>query len=94
MLYSKEHDQLKSIRNSMFHSLPTAAEKTQLLRAFKAAGLLNKRMRIRINEHFAAAEEGLKRIRESENIHLDIEDILVLPLIGRTKSMVELCRRT
>ena len=88
MLYSKEHDQLKSIRNSMFHSLPTEAEKTQLLRAFKAAGLLNKRMRIRINEHFAAAEEGLKRIRESENIHLDIEDILVLPLIGRTKSMV------
>ena len=94
MLYSKEHDQLKSIRNSMFHSLPTEAEKTQLLRAFEDAGLLNKQMRIRINEHFAAAEEGLKRIRESENIRLDIEDIhdiediLVLPLIGRTKSMV------
>ena len=88
MLYSKEHDQLKSIRNSMSHSLPTEAEKTQLLGAFEAAGLLSKRMRIRINEHFTAAEEGLKRIRESENIGFDLEDILVLPLIGRTKSMV------
>ena len=85
MLYNKEHDQIKSIPPS----LPTETEKTQLLRAFEAAGLLNKQMQRRIDEHFAAAEEALKRIHESENIGFDLEDFLVLPLIGRTKAMVE-----
>lgn len=89
MLYSKEHDQLSSIPSSA----PTEAEKDQLLRAFKAAGLLNRQMQKRINEHFAAAEEALKRIRESKNIGLDLEDFLVLPLIRRTKSMVEYAGR-
>ena len=85
MLYNREHDQIKSIPPS----LPTETEKTQLLRAFEAAGLLNKQMQSRIDEHFAAAEETLKRIHESENIGFDLEDFLVLPLIRRTKSMVE-----
>ena len=85
MLYNKEHDQIKSIPPS----LPTETEKTQLLRAFKAAELLNKQMQRRIDEHFAAAEEALKRIHKSEDIGFDLEDFLVLPLIGRTKAMVE-----
>ena len=89
MLYNKEHDQIKSIPSS----LPTETEKTQLLRAFEAAGLLNKQMQRRIDEHFAAAEEALKRINESENIGFGLEDFLVLPLIRRTKSMVEYARK-
>lgn len=39
------------------------------------------------------AEEVLKRIRKSENIGWDLEDILVVPLIGRTKAMVEYARK-
>ena len=89
ILYSKEHDRLDLIPSS----LPTETEKTQLLRAFEAAGLLNKQMQRRIDEHFAAAEEALKRIHGSENTGLALEDFLVLPLIRRTKSMVDYAQK-
>ena len=87
ILYSKEHDQLGAFPLSA----PTQIDKDQLLRAFEAAGLLNKQMQIKINNHFAAAEEVAKRFQENigKKSALDFEDILVLPLIGRTKAMVE-----
>ena len=50
-------------------------------------------MRIRIDDHFAAAEEVLKRIRRSKDIGFDLEDILVLPLIRRTQAMVGYARK-
>ena len=84
MLYNKEHDQL----DSLSFSLPTQAEKDQLLGAFEAAELLDEQMRIRIDEHFAAAEKVSKRIGENPTV-LEGEDALVLSLIGRTKAMVE-----
>lgn len=91
ILYSKEHDHLDSILSSIPASLPTETEKDQLLEAFKDAGLLkSKQMRNRIDDHFAAAEEAGKRV--SEKVSLELEDILVLPLISRTKSMVEYAR--
>lgn len=91
MLYSKEHDHLDSILGSIPSSLPTETEKSQLREAFKDAGLLkSKQMRTRIDDHFAEAEKAGKRI--SENVRLELEDILVLPLISRTKSMVEYAR--
>ena len=89
MLYSKEHDQLDSIPNSIRPSLPTIAEKGQLLSAFQAAGLLDEQMQVRIDEHFAVAETVLKRIRKSEKVGIDLEDVLVLPLLRRTKAMVK-----
>ena len=92
-LYSKEHDQLDLIFSSMPSKLPTKAEKEQLLGAFKAAGLLDEQMRVRINEHFAAAEEVLKRVGKSRKFGWDLEDILVIPLIRRTKVMVEYARK-
>ncbi len=87
ILYSKEHDRVSSIP----YSLPTESEKKQLIGAFDAAGLLNEQMQSRIEEHFAAAEKVGKRI--SENVSLELEDILVVPLISRTKSMVEYARK-
>ena len=91
MLYSKEHDHLDSILKTIPSSLPTETDKDQLREAFNAAGLLkSKQMRTRIDDHFDAAEKVGKRI--SENVHLELEDILVLPLISRTKSMVEYAR--
>ena len=89
MLYSKEHDSLDSILRSIPSSLPTETEKDQLREAFKGAGLLDDQMRSRINDHFAAAEESAKRISASKNVGLELEDILVVPLISRTKFMVE-----
>ncbi|MYF54739.1 ATP-binding protein, partial [Candidatus Poribacteria bacterium] len=89
ILYSKEHDQLDAIFGSMPSKLPTITKKEQLLGAFKAAGLLDDQMRARIHEHFAAAEEVLKRIDKSEKLSWDLKDILVIPLIYRTQAMVE-----
>ena len=92
ILYSKEHDQLKSIRNSVFHSLPTEVEKDQLLDAFEDAGFLDEVMQSRIDDHFAAlavAEQVFVRIHEGKDIPVELEDIFVIPLIGRTKAMVE-----
>ena len=86
MLYSKEHDQL----DTLSFSLPTQADKDQLLGAFEAAELLNKKMRVRIDEHFAAAEEVLRRVSENKSTQssLNLKDFLVLPLIRRTQAMV------
>ena len=92
ILYSKEHDQLDLILNSLPSKLPTKTEKQQLLRAFKVAGLLDEQMQMKINEHFAAAEAVLKRVGEREKVSWDIEDILVVPLIRRTQNMMEYAR--
>ena len=87
ILYSKDRDKLNSI------SFPSPAkaktQKNQLLRAFEATGLLDEQMQNRINEHFVAVEEVVKRRREGKNVHLELEDIFVLPLIGRTQDMVK-----
>ena len=91
ILYSKEHDQFRLIRNSTLQSFPTKVEKAQLLGAFESAGLLDEQMQSRINDHFTAAERVVKRIGENidKNIGLDLEDVLVLPLIRRTQAMVK-----
>ena len=95
MLYSKEHDHFDSILSSIPSFLPTETQKEQLIRAFKDAKLLNRQMRTRINDHFAIAEKTVKRISENidENVFLDSEDALVLPLISRTAAMVECAAR-
>ena len=86
ILYSKDQDKPTSI------SLPspkrTNTDKKQLLRAFEDAGLLDEQMQNRINEHFAKAEEVVKRVQKSSN-DLTPEDFLVLPLISRTQDMVK-----
>ncbi|RKU12727.1 hypothetical protein C6501_10625 [Candidatus Poribacteria bacterium] len=92
ILYSKEHDQLKSIRNSVFHSLPTEVEKERLLEAFNSAGFLDEVMQSKIDDHFAAfddAEKVFAQIHEKKHIPFEFEDALVIPLIGRTKAMVK-----
>ena len=93
ILYSKEHDQFDLILSSMPSKFPTRTEKKKLLETFKAAGLLDKQMQTRINEHFATTEEVLKRVSKSGKFSWDIKDILVVPLIRRTQAMVEYARK-
>ena len=96
ILYSKEHDQVYSMLKAVPSSLPTKTEKDQLLRAFDDAGLLNEQMQSRINEHFGAIEKSIKRIKQSSETEKkisELDDILVLPLISRTKDMVEFARK-
>jgi len=87
ILYSKDLDQL-----DLTPSLPTEVEKNQLLGAFEASGLLNSEIHSRIDNHFAAAEKVVKRINENPGV-FEEEDILVLPLISRTKTMVKYARK-
>ena len=84
ILYSKDLDRL-----DLTPSLPTKAEKAQLLGAFEAAGLLNEEMQNRIDEHFTAAEEVVQRIKSEKPDDLKPGDSLVVPLIRRTQAMVE-----
>lgn len=91
-LYSKEHDQVNSILEAVPTSLPTEAEKDQLRKAFNDAGLLGEQMQNKINDHFAAAEDAVKRIRDNPDPDYKLEDFLVLPLISRTKDMVKYAR--
>ena len=91
ILYNKEHDQLDS---PISLAPPTKEDKDQLLKAFKAAGLLDEQMHIRIDEHFVTAQEVLRRISKNKNEENDRlsfgwEDLFVLPLIRRTQLMVE-----
>ena len=93
ILYNKDHDQLHSIFDSLPSSLPTEAERGQLLGAFEAAGLLDEPMQNRIDDHFAAAEKAVERIYKGKNTGVELEDVLVVPLIRRTQSMVEYARK-
>ena len=93
ILYNKDHDQLHSIVDWFPSSLPTEAERDQLLGAFEAAGLLDEPMQNRIDDHFAAAEKAVERIHEDKNTGVELEDVLVVPLIRRTQSMVEYARK-
>lgn len=86
MLYSKDREQLELFPPAS----PTQEEKEQLLGAFKAAGLLDEQMQNRIDEHFAVAKEVLERFRAGDN--LELQDLLVLPLVRRTQAMVEYAR--
>jgi excinuclease UvrABC ATPase subunit len=89
ILFSKKHDRFSSLS----FEPPAPEDKEKLVRAFQAAGLLDQQMRKRIDEHFSAAEEALKRMSESEERKtVDFEDIFIIPLIGRTKTMAESAR--
>lgn len=86
-LISKEHDRMKEYQDV---DVPTKEDKEQLMRAFRAVDLLDGNMEKRVEEHFRVSALALKRI-EKANKPEDIkpEDVLLIPLIWRTKSMVQ-----
>lgn len=91
ILYSKEFDTWDSatIRSDI------QADKEHLLAAYKAAGLLDSGMKDRINEHFISAEAARKRVEEAlekKDVGIKVNDAFVVPLIRRTRSMIEYAR--
>jgi energy-coupling factor transporter ATP-binding protein EcfA2 len=82
ILYSKEFDS-----RAEFGETFTEDDKRQLLKAFGEAGLLDPQMRQRIEEHFEAAATA---IQQSGKQSITWEELLVIPLIPRTKEMVRL----
>lgn len=88
ILYSKSLDRIDPVSITS----PTQDDKNKLTEAFSVAGLLDPQMQKRIDEHFSAASEKAKRINEylvSKKKKLNFDDLLIIPLIGRTKSMVQ-----
>ena len=85
ILYSRAQDSKLTVNLS---DLPTEEEKQMLLRAFEKAGLLDERMKGRIDEHFFVAQEVLRKLQKSPKAGLTWEDMTILPLIPRTKAMV------
>lgn len=85
MLYSKKHDNIATKPEPL-----TEEHHDQLVRAFDAAGLLDSKMKRRIDEHFSAAQEVMNRIKKrGEGFSVNISDIFIIPLIQRTNSMVQ-----
>lgn len=96
ILFSEEHDRLAGLQ---FEPL-TEEEKEQLVRAFQAAGLMDRQMRRRIDAHFREADQALARVRNPiendrrssearEERTLQLSDVFIIPLIRRTKAVIE-----
>lgn len=85
ILYDKQHDNMPNPRSL---SPPSQEEKEQLLQAFTDVGFSDSRIKKRINDHFAAAEEATRNLLTNEG-HIDhLNTLFTFPLINRTKSMV------
>lgn len=91
MLYNEEYDTLGAFP---FGPAPNEDEKEILLHAFQEAGLLDFNMRRRIDQHFSSAKAAHKRLlREfNEQEGFTPEDLFVIPLIPRTRAMVDAAR--
>lgn len=90
ILYNKKFDTLKGVTIE----IPTDEDKEQIIRAFEAAGLLDSQMGRRIDEHFEVSNEAISRLKKITDIRkeVDWQDFLVIPLITRTKSIVDSAR--
>lgn len=92
-LYNKKLDTFQTLKVETF---VTEKEKQKLIQAFEQAGLLDKDMRRRIDEHFTEAENAVQRIqenfRESRN-DVDVNDVMIIPLIMRTNNLIRLAEK-
>jgi predicted ATPase len=87
ILYNKTYDTFSQIG-----SAPSDEERLELTRAFDQAGLLDEHTTERIAEHFVAAKAAVERL-QADPKKVSIEDLFVIPLISRTRSMVEAARQ-
>lgn len=90
-LYDKAHDRWNITRAK--EALPKEEDKHQLVRAFEVANLLTSAMRKKIDEHFKESEAAFRRITSrSEGEGVKANDAFFMPLVSRTKAMIELAR--
>jgi ABC-type hemin transport system ATPase subunit len=89
VLYDKQHDRAPDL-----HSFipPTEDDRKQLYNAFVDLGLIDPRIRKRIDEHFAAALRASEKLK-SETSDIDINTLFIIPLMNRTKSMVQFAQQ-
>ena len=85
ILYDKRHDKMIDLKS---FKAPTQVEKQQLLKAFQDVGLVDTEMEQRVEEHFIAAQEAMEQIKKDQT-HITSQTVFIIPLIHRTKQMVE-----
>jgi predicted ATPase len=101
ILYSKDIDGLVATPPDP----PTQQDREQLENAFRALGQLDTRMRHKIKEHFSMAESAVSMLRSylaadavagerdfTKSLSQIVRALVILPLIGRTKAMVDFAR--
>ncbi len=84
ILYDEKHDKFSHKSNA---TTLTEGDERQLLQAYQDVGLSTTDMTARVRKHFNAAREAVKSL-EQEKEGLDIDDVLVLPLIARTRALI------
>lgn len=91
ILFSKYHDRMSSFKFEAF----SGKEKTQLVSAFEAAGLMDPQIRKRIDQHFDEAEKAIARLAKGteDEKGFSLDDLFIIPLIGRTKALAQLARQ-
>lgn len=88
ILYDKQHDNITDF--SSFDP-PSEDDKLQLVQAFTDVGLIDPKVKKRIDEHFAAAADASKKVDQVKGgIH--VSTLFIFPLMNRTKSMVRYAR--
>jgi predicted ATPase len=85
ILYDKRHDRMIDLRS---FKAPTQAEKQQLIKAFQDVGFDDTAMQLRVEEHFIAAQEAIEQLKNEPNT-ITTQSVFIIPLIHRTKLMVE-----
>jgi predicted ATP-dependent endonuclease of OLD family len=88
ILFDKQHDKAPDFKS---FTPPTQEDKQQLQKAFADVGLFDKRIEKRIDEHFAAADDAARRVKENTR-SFEITTFFIFPLVNRTKSMVLFAR--
>lgn len=85
ILFSEEFDQLDIVQDSL-----TSDEKEQLIRVFRESGFFDEKIQKRIDNHFTSIENVLEQLQDDTSVpELKPEELVVVPLIGRTKEMVK-----
>jgi predicted ATPase len=85
ILYDKRHDRMIDLKS---FKAPTQLEKQQLLKAFQDVGFVDAAMEQRVEEHFIAAQEAIEQFKKDSSKFTN-HTVFIIPLIHRTKQMVE-----
>jgi predicted ATPase len=91
ILYDKQHD--GALLDPKSFEPPSEHDKQALLKAFNDVGLVDRRMEKRIDDHFAAASAAGNKFKKNRNTGIDIETVFILPLINRTRAIVEFAQQ-
>lgn len=91
ILYDKQHDR-KLFDELVTLQPPTEDDKLRLIQAFEDVGMIDARMKSRIEEHFAAARDAIEKQRSHPG-KFYMEELLILPLLSRTRTIVEIAQK-